>query len=454
MAATLGTYLQQLGISGWGSIEPVILAALKTHTPVNLIGDKGTSKTEFCYRVSRALQGKRCVFQKYDTPDVTLDQILGLPDLKKMESGEVGFIRTGTAIWDKTSVLWDELNRVNPMWQGKLLEVTRTGKVHGLDTNVEFQFGTCNPPRALSNSVGHDTYYLGDAMASRFFHVHVPKTSVELFDAAMELAPVRQAFDTEDTKSIGEYCKDLATFWLNYSAAVPTENEQKLAKQIVRSALAATLKLNCFDMRAAIRSVAMLSELFCMNRLSNNALGSNIVPAIQLVICGNIAEFNGVIRNDLTKDRPQIEQKIAMDAQGILKSTMTQTTLNLTSTPFQLLRLRTLDEASLEPLRKQLASELTKANVETVISSFVKKVQNDSSFQSVTFRASHKFALELFLNMSKSAGFNSLNIRMFPDKNNQPQSVDVDLVTTTPKDAADTIHKLWYMACGLGTPKT
>lgn len=457
MAAKLGEFLQQIGISGWNHLEPVILAALKTRTPINLIGDKGTSKTEFCYRISRALQGKKCNFQKYDTPDVTLDQILGLPDLKKMESGEVGFVKTGTAIWNKTAVLWDELNRVNPMWQGKLLEVTRTGKVHGLDTAVEFQFGTCNPPRALSNSVGHDTYYLGDAMASRFFHVHVPKTSVALFDAAMSLAPVREAFDTDNTEAIGKHCHDLFSFWIEYAREKPSAHEMTLAQQMVRLTLAETTKqsFNFFDMRAAIRSVSMLAELFCLNRISNNQLGQNIFPAIQLVICGNIAELNGIIRNDMTKERPALEQKIAMDAQSCLKSTMTQVTLNLTSTPFTLLRSRKLDNASLEPLRKQVASDLTQDNIETVLSSFVKKVQVGPEFQSVAFRASHKFALELFLSMAKSAGFTSLNIKGFPDdKTKQTPVTAVDLVTMGTKDAAETIHKQWYMACGLGTPKT
>ncbi len=45
-------FLDEIGIYGWGPIEPLILSAILADLSVLLIGDIGTNKTEeFCFSV-------------------------------------------------------------------------------------------------------------------------------------------------------------------------------------------------------------------------------------------------------------------------------------------------------------------------------------------------------------------------------------------------------------------
>ena len=441
----MGTYLETLGIAGWSALEAPILCALKTGTPVNLIGNKGTSKTEFAHRMSLALLGKNSRFQKYDTPDATLDQIIGFMDLKKMEEGEVGFIKTGTSIWNKTSVLWDEMNRASPMFQGKLLEVVRTGTIHGKETDVLLQFGACNPPRATKTSVGHDVYFLGEAFASRFFHQHVPDISVALYDAALRLDPIRQAFDKNDQKRIAEVCAPLAKLWIDFKAAKPTEEDQASASKIVRGVLGETTKLGYFDMRSALRTTDMIAELLVLHRI--DALDGTLIEALQSIVIGNIAELNGIIRNDRSGDLELIKATVLGAAQSIIKGTKSDASLNLTSLAFRMLRQGTFDEISINSLLTTIKTTTPSLVVYTsALGSLVKKVDRIDKFRSPTYREGHKRVLASILAQAQIAGYKSFNIELFPGATN----IVIDTNSKTANECANDMHKHWYVQCGLG----
>jgi hypothetical protein len=296
----VGNLFEGLGIAGWGELEPCLLAAMKTRTPILLIGDRGTNKTESAYRIVRAVQGKNCNFQKYDTADSSLDDILGFPDMRKLESGEVGYIGTGTSIWNKTGVIWTEINRASPMFQGKLLEVVRTGTIHGMRTTVEFQFADCNPPRATGKSVGHDTYFMQDALAARFFCLHVPRGNAAVYKAAMELSEQRAAFDNDDTAAIGKFIAPLANLWLEYNHQSPSDDHKKQAFALINHIMLARGEGTYFDVRAAIRTTRMVEELLLLADICNRSFDIN--SAIARCVIGNVPELNGVLRNDRTAD--------------------------------------------------------------------------------------------------------------------------------------------------------
>lgn len=448
MGKQITTLLEGLGISGWDKLEPAIFCALKTGTPINLVGDKGTSKTEFCHRMGIALMGKDCRFQKYDTPDATLDQILGFMNLKKMEEGMVDFVKTGTSIWNKNVVLWDEINRVSPMFQGKLLEVVRSGKIHGLETEVKFQFATCNPPRAAANSVGHEVYFLGDAMASRFFYVHVPKTTPELYDAAMRFGNVRKAFDTNDSKAIAECCKDIATFWLEFSHEKPNSEELDLAQKIVRGILKETTSKGIFDMRAAIRCTQMLAELICLNRL--HPLGQDLPSYVQSIVQGNIVEFNGVIRHDRSGEAEGIMNTLRINAQALFKNLLSPGTISVLTTAYTLTQRGNFDEMHLQPLISELRKQPTRVVFEQAISGFVKKLTPNDKFRDTNFRAGHKNAIATFLKLADSFEIKTLTLSLFGAP---PTVFNVDLNNATAIDTAKELHDNWYAACGLGSAK-
>lgn len=456
---TIGNLFENIGIAGWGSLEAPILCALKAKIPVNLIGDKGTSKTELTHRLSRALLGNKCRFQKYDTPDVSLDQILGFLNIKKMEEGEVSFVRTGTSIWDKTAVTWDEISRVGPMLQGKLLEVIRTGEIHGLKTDVKIQFATVNPPRRTRTSAGHDTQFLGDALASRFFHVHVPSTSLAIFDKALQLSDIREDYNTDNFAAIGRHSKNLATLWIDFSAAKPTEDEKNTASKIVRAILASVIgsKSGYFDTRAALRTVTMLSELFCLVRI-HEPTRTDLIEHIQNIVIGNIAELNGIVRNDHSGDVDSVRATVMQTSKSLITHTKTASQTNIISKPFLMVQQGTFDELTMSSYVVELKSELGRSNninnFVGALSSFVTKMRADNKYRSTAFRASHKMAISKILDVGVEYGHMTYDIKILKEIFHIDLNPANSITGSAPSSAemARLIHNKWYELCDLGNP--
>ena len=390
MNHVVGKLFSSLGIAGWGDLEPVVLAAMRTKTPVLLIGDRGTSKTEFAYRVCRAVQGGKCSFQKYDTADATLDDILGLPDLHKLESGEVGYIGTGTSIWKKTAVIWTEINRASPMFQGKLLEVVRTGTIHGMPTSVAFQFADCNPPRATKKSVGHDTYYMQDALGARFFCVHVPRGSSVIYEQAMDLVEQREAFDNNDTKAVGKFCAPLMNLWLDYTARDPSTRLVQQARSVVKSLLAARDGSGTyFDVRAAIRTTDMLAALLMLHELADRSF--NIVEASIKCIIGNIPELNGILRNDKTEeDLSAWEGDIKLAMRNNVRATADPANQSAAGMAFKMLRDGTFDNIAVNDLVNVIQAS---SNKTMGLNGLFARIPWQASYASEQYHDGHKQAV-------------------------------------------------------------
>ena len=68
--------LRALGIAGWGALEPAILAALATESPILLIGPHGTAKTLLLQRLAEALG---LAFRHYNASILSFDDLLGYP---------------------------------------------------------------------------------------------------------------------------------------------------------------------------------------------------------------------------------------------------------------------------------------------------------------------------------------------------------------------------------------
>lgn len=389
MAHVVGKLFDNLGIAGWGDLEPVILAAMRTRTPILLIGDRGTSKTEFAYRVCKAVQGSKCNFQKYDTADATLDDILGLPDLHKLEFGEVGYIGTGTSIWKKTAVIWTEVNRASPMFQGKLLEVVRTGTIHGMPTSVDFQFADCNPPRATKRSVGHDTYYMQDALGARFFCVHVPRGSAAIYEQAMNLTEQRRAFDNNDSAAIGKFCAPLGRLWLDYTAHEPSEKLVTQASGVIKSLLSTRDSGTYFDVRAAIRTTNMLAALFMLHEVADRSF--DIIAASLKCIIGNIPELNGILRNDRTEeDLSGWEGDIKLAIRNNVRASADPANQSAAGMAFKMLRDGTFDNIAVSDFLNVLR---VTSNKSLALNGLFARIPWNASCDSAQYMAGHKSAV-------------------------------------------------------------
>ncbi len=161
-------YFHELGIFGWGEIEPVILSAIIADKSILLIGDHGANKTDACEVISRAILGDSLEFRHYEVPHLNFDDLLGYTNPKKLTSGKLEFIETPISIWGAQAALFDEINKVNPFIQGKLHEIIRTKKIMGLETELQICFSAVNPP------VKYQTSFMDLPLASRFCMVQVP----------------------------------------------------------------------------------------------------------------------------------------------------------------------------------------------------------------------------------------------------------------------------------------
>lgn len=464
---SMGSYLESIGIVGWNTLEPAIFAALKTGTPINLIGDKGTAKTSVASLISKALQGKTCKFQKYDTPDVTMDAVLGLLDLESMKTGKVEFCHTGTSIWNKTAVLWDEINRAGPMIQGKLLEAVRTQTIHGLPTDVKFTFATCNPPRKTQNSVGHDVYYLADAMAGRFFHVPVPGSSVFLFDSAAKTLPIRESIESMNTDA-GKYTSEIAKMWLEYSARKPTQMQLDNAHTIVRDVMEhingtpkQTTNLGgYFDMRAALRSRSMIAELLLLHSMERII---NLVDSIAMCVVGNIAELNGIIRNDKSNDATSIKAKIQESVKKLPSTSMSEKSstskVALLSMTFKMAQSGTFDEVNIAAMHDALAPTIDSIN-EALGGLTRRQPSTNDRYRSQQYRSGHTHAIKTVLEyalknlphdekISVMLPVSKNEFVVFLDRqNNQLVSLSGQTYYITPDKASAWLHSQWYKDCG------
>jgi hypothetical protein len=159
--------LEQLGVFGWKQKdETLLLASLLTGDPLLMIGNAGSAKTHVANKIAQALQRK---YLAYDASKCMFEDVLGYPDIEKLKQGVIEYVPSPVTIWDKEIVLIDELNRAVPELQSKWMEIIRSHKLMGFNTNVRWVFAAMNP---LTYSA---TQALDEALIGRFaFFIYPP----------------------------------------------------------------------------------------------------------------------------------------------------------------------------------------------------------------------------------------------------------------------------------------
>ena len=189
----MSTILPRLGIYGWKEEdENLVFASLLTGDPLLLIGTHGTAKTGMAEKIAQALDVK---FVAYDSSKALFEDVLGYPDVKKLQEGTVEYLPSNVTIWDKDFVLIDELNRAAYEMQSKWLELIRSRRIMGNPTSVKWVFSAINP---LSYA---GTQALDEALVGRFaFFVYPPEVlSMEEEDRIK----VAEHINGDDAPSIG-----------------------------------------------------------------------------------------------------------------------------------------------------------------------------------------------------------------------------------------------------------
>jgi MoxR-like ATPase len=170
--------LRALGIVGWDALEPAILAALATESPILLIGPHGSAKTLLLARLAEALG---LAFRHYNASILSFDDLLGYP---VPQDGRLVYLETPATIWQAEAVLFDEVSRCRPELQNKLFPLIHEKVAQGIPLErLKHRWAAMNPPP--KDGVGHAFEYEGAepldvALADRFAFVLEAPTLAQL----------------------------------------------------------------------------------------------------------------------------------------------------------------------------------------------------------------------------------------------------------------------------------
>jgi MoxR-like ATPase len=156
-------FLRGLGVFGYDSVEPVVLAALVSGDPLLLIGRHGTGKTFLLNSLSEALGLEH---RHYNASLVAFDDLVGFPFPDK-DGLSIRYIETPATIWGAESVLIDELNRCKPEHQNRFFSLVHERRIQGLPlTKLRFRWAAMNPAGEENGYLGAEP--LDPALADRF----------------------------------------------------------------------------------------------------------------------------------------------------------------------------------------------------------------------------------------------------------------------------------------------
>ncbi len=181
-------WLERLGLIGLSSIEPPLLAALVTGSPLLLIGAHGTAKSLLLTRIAAALDLE---FRHYNASLLNFDDLVGFPLPGK--DGTLQYVHTPSSIWGASAVIFDEVSRCRPDIQNKLFPIIHERRVQGiLLSDLRYRWAAMNPPLVDDDE---ENGYVGSepldaALADRFVFV-VEMPSWAQFTPAQQLAIIQ-----------------------------------------------------------------------------------------------------------------------------------------------------------------------------------------------------------------------------------------------------------------------
>ena len=167
---------EPLGLFGWSHLEPVILAALASESPMLLIGKHGSAKSFILERLAESLGLE---FRCYNASLINYDDLVGIP-VPVNNNTSLSYISNPNSIWDAEVVFIDEINRTKPELQNKLFPIIYDKRVQGTNlTKLKYRWAAMNPPSKDDDDEDELSYIgampLDPALADRFpFVIEVP----------------------------------------------------------------------------------------------------------------------------------------------------------------------------------------------------------------------------------------------------------------------------------------
>lgn len=248
-------FLHSLGLYGYDTVEPVILAALISGDPLLLVGRSGTGKTYLLNRLSEVLGLEH---RHYNASLISFDDLIGFP-MPDERGDTVRYLPTPSTIWAAESVLVDEINRCRPEHQNRLFALVHERRVQGiLLPDLRYRWAAMNPAGPDEGEVYLGAEPLDPALADRFAFVIEVNDWDRLSDAD-RLAIARpqaadmpagdggalRAFVAEGRKRFAALLQDPPEPMLHYFVQAATELREtgarispRRVRQWVRNALA------------------------------------------------------------------------------------------------------------------------------------------------------------------------------------------------------------------------
>ena len=182
---------------GYLEIEPVILGLMALHKSFVLVGRHGTGKTRLARILSQGYRQHSFVF--YDATKEDLISIAGIPDPDSLKGGQLQFVPHQRAIWDKATIVVDEVTRANKENQNLWLEIIEEHTCFGLPLAYKSLIATANPDSYAA------AFTLDEALLDRFYAViPVPELQTRLQDQDVQQLIALASEPTLDGRRIGE----------------------------------------------------------------------------------------------------------------------------------------------------------------------------------------------------------------------------------------------------------
>lgn len=148
---------------GYRQLEPVVVGLMAMHKSFMLIGRHGTGKTRLARALSAGYGAHGFVF--YDATKDDLVSIAGIPDPESLRAGRLRFVPHERAIWDKSTVVVDEITRAGKESQNLWLEILEERTCFGLPLAYRSLVATANPESYAA------AFQLDEALLDRFHAV-------------------------------------------------------------------------------------------------------------------------------------------------------------------------------------------------------------------------------------------------------------------------------------------